>query len=213
MKNIIKALIFALIFMIILSILNKIFSPVGSNKGGWYVTGATRDMYKQDDNTVDVLYLGNSNVFAGVSPLEIYERLGVTGFSASTPAQDVIGSYHTAIEFFKKQSPKVVMIETSEFFTKKEQFIEIGTRSEIEYMNFGLNKLNMINEEYFGYSIKEKMSFIFPVFRYHDRYQRLTEFDLRKIIQKTELSYKGYLYDKRVNKFKDKGQKNYQKYL
>lgn len=213
MKNIIKAVVFLTIFIVILSVLNKIFSPIGSNEGGWYVVAAVRDMYKQERNTIDILYLGDSNVYTGISPFEIYDKIGVTGYSASAPGQDPIGSYYVAKEFFKTQSPRIVMLETGEFFTTKEFFTELSTRSEIDYMNFGVNKLNIINEDYLDFSISEKLSYIFPIFRFHDRYSRITEFDLRKVVQKSEISYKGYLYETKTNKYKNKGQKNYEKYM
>ena len=212
MKNYIKAFIFITILIILICLLNRVFSPVGSSEGGWYVAGAMRDMYKQDKNTIDVLYVGDSNVYTGVSPLEIYNNIGVTGFSASTPGQDTIGSYYVAKEFFKTQSPKVVMLDTGELFTTKEFFTELSTRSEIDYMNFSFDKLDLINEDYMDFSIKEKLSFLFPIIRFHDRYQRLTEFDIRKLILKSETSYKGYLYDIKTKKYENKGQNIYLKY-
>lgn len=213
MKNIIKAVVFFIIFLCILSGLNKVFSPIGSSEGAWYVAGALRDMYKQGKNTIDVLYLGDSNVYSGISPFEIYDRIGVTGYSASAPGQDPIGSYYAAKEFFKTQSPQIVFLETSEFFTAREYFSELSIRSEIDYMNFGINKLNIINEKYLDFSLNDKLSFIFPIVRFHDRYSRLTEFDVRKGIQKTEMSYKGYLYENTINKYENKGQKNYEKFM
>lgn len=212
MKNFIKAFIFIIIFILIICLLNRILSPVGSSEGGWYVAGAMRDMYKQDKNTIDVLYVGDSNVYTGVSPLEIYNNIGVTGFSASTPGQDTIGSYYVAKEFFKMQSPRIIMLDTGEFFTTKEYFTELSTRSEIDYMNFSLDKLDLINEEYMDFSTKEKLSFLIPSIRFHDRYQRLTEFDIRKLVQKAEISYKGYLYDIKTEKYKYKLKNNYQEY-
>ena len=212
MKDYIKAFVFIIILIIIICVLNRVFSPVGSSEGGWYVAGAMRDMYKQDKNTIDVLYVGDSNVYTGISPLEIYNNIGVTGFSASTPGQDTIGSYYVAKEFFKTQSPKVIMLDTGEFFTTEEFFTELSTRSEIDYMNFSLDKLDLINEEYFDFDIKEKLSFLFPIIRFHDRYQRLSEFDIRKLVQKSEISYKGYLYDIKTNKYEKKGKDNYEKY-
>ena len=176
------------------------------------MAGAMRDMYKQDKNTIDVLYVGDSNVYTGVSPLEIYNNIGVTGFSASTPGLDLIGSYYVTKEFFKTQSPKIVMLDTGEFFTTRDYFTELSTRSEIDYMNFSLDKLDLINEKYFDFSLKEKISFVFPLIRFHDRYQRLTEFDVRKVIQKAEISYKGYLYNIKIEKYKNKSKNNYQEY-
>ena len=212
MKNFIKAFIFITIFIIIVCFLNLVFSPDGSSEGGWYVAGAMRDMYKQEKNTIDVLYIGDSNVYTGVSPLEIYDITGITGFSASTPGQDAIGSYYVAKEFFKTQSPKVIMLDTGEFFTTKDFFTELSTRSEIDYMNFCLNKLDLINEDYMNFSIKEKMTFLFPIIRFHDRYQRLSEFDIRKLVLKSEISYKGYLYDIKTKRYENKGKNIYQKY-
>ena len=212
MKSFIKSFIFITIFIIIICVLDRVFSPVGSSEGGWYVAGAMRDMYKQEKNTIDVLYVGNSNVYTGVSPLEIYERIGITGFSASTPQQDVIGSYYVIKEFFKNQKPKIVMLETGEFFNMSMKFTELGMRSEIDYMNSGLDKLEIVNDECFNLSLSDKMKYIFPIIRFHDRYQRLTEFDIRKLVQKTEISYKGYLYDIKTEKYKYKLKNNYQEY-
>ena len=212
MKNYIKAFIFIIILIIIICLLNRVFSPVGSNEGGWYVAGAMRDMYKQDKNTIDVLYVGDSNVYTGVSPLEIYNNIGVTGFSASTPQQDVIGSYYVIKEFLKKQKPKVIMLETGEFFALRKNFTELGMRSEIDYMNSGFDKLGILNDEYLNFSFSEKINYLFPIIRFHDRYQRLTEFDIRKLILKSETSYKGYLYDIKTRKYENKGKNIYLKY-
>ena len=212
MKNYIKAFIFITILIIIICLLNRVFSPVGSSEGGWYVAGAMRDMYKQDKNTIDVLYVGDSNVYTGVSPLEIYNNIGVTGFSASTPQQDMIGSYYVIKEFFKKQKPKVVMLETGEFFTLREHFTELGMRSEIDYMNSGIDKLGILNDKCLNLNFTEKLNYLFPIIRFHDRYQRLTEFDIRKLVLKSEISYKGYLYDIKTEKYKSKLKNNYQEY-
>ncbi len=204
MKNYIKVTIFILILLMLIMLLNKLFVPVGTYEGGWYASGAMQDMYKQEENTIDVLYVGDSNVYAGISPMEIYNLRGITGFSASTPAQDVIGSYYVIKEFFKKQKPKVVMLDTGEFFTKIENITELSKRSEIDFMKFGKNKLDVINDNDFEFSNYEKLTYIFPILKFHTRYKRLTEFDIRKIIQKSEMSYKGYLYDCGVKKYEKK---------
>ena len=212
MKKFIKAFVFIIILIIIICLLNRVFSPVGCNEGGWYVARAMRDMYKQDKNTIDVLYVGDSNVYTGISPFEIYNNIGVTGFSASTPQQDIIGSYYVIKEFFKRQKPKVVMLETGEIFTSREYFTELGMRSEIDYMNIGMNKLDIINDESMNFSFSEKISYFFPIIRFHDRYQRLTEFDIRKLLQNAEISYKGYLYEDKTEKYKNKSKNNYNEY-
>lgn len=204
MKNIFKAGFFFAILILIIIFLNKLFSPVGTYEASWYASWALQDMYKQKENTIDILYVGDSNVYAGISPLEIYDKTGITGFSASTPMQDIVGSYYIIKEFFKKQHPSVVMIESSEFFTLKENFSELGKSAEIYFMKTGKNKIDMINDEDFNLSKKEKLSFLFPVLKFHTRYSKLTEFDFRKLINKSEISYKGYLYDPNIKKMEKK---------
>lgn len=200
MKNLFKAVFFGAILVLIIIFLNRLFSPVGTYEGGWYASWAMQDMYKQKENTIDVLYVGDSNIYAGVSPLEIYNKIGVTGFSASTPMQDIVGSYYIIKEFFKKQKPSVVMLESSEFFTPKENFSELGKSSEIYFMKFGKNKIDMINDKVYNFSKYEKLTYMLPVLKFHTRYSKLTEFDFRKLINKSEISYKGYLYDSNIKK-------------
>ena len=204
MKNVFKAVAFLTILILIIIFLNKLFSPVGTYEASWYSSWAMQDMYKQKENTIDVLYVGDSNVYAGISPLEIYDKTGITGFSASTPMQDFVGSYYIIKEFFKKQNPKVVMIESSEFFTLKENFSELGKSSEIYFMKTGKNKIDMINDSDYNFSKEEKLRYLFPVLKFHTRYSKLTEFDFRKLITKSEISYKGYLYDPNIKKLERK---------
>jgi len=204
MKNFIKTIIFIIILIGILMVLNKLFSPIGTYEGSWYSAGAMQDMYLQPKNTIDVLYVGDSNVYSGISPLEIYDRIGITGFSASTPQQDVIGSYYIAKEFLKTQHPKAVMLDTSEFFTNAHEFTELGIRSEIDFMKWSKNKLDAINDEDLKLSKDEKLTYLMPILKFHTRYTKLTEFDIRKMYRKSEISYKGYLYDKGVKKYERK---------
>lgn len=99
------------------------------------------------------------------------------------------------------------------FFGRREYFTELGIRSEIDYMNSGFDKLDILNDKYLNLSLSEKIQYLFPVIRFHDRYQKLTEFDIRKLVWNNEISYKGYLYDKKTEKYKYKLKNNYQEFL
>ena len=85
-------------------------------------------------------------------------------------------------------------------------------RSEIDYKKSGFHKLDILNDECMNFSVSEKASYLFPIVRYHSRYDRLTEFDIRKFVQKAEMSYKGYLYDIKTERYKYKLKNNYQEY-
>ena len=203
MKNYIKIVSFITLLLIIVIFLNKLFSPIGTYEASWFIPGAMQDMYKQQKNTIDILYVGDSNVYAGISPLEIYNNLGVTGLCVSTPRQDVIGSYYIAKENFKNQDLKVVFIETGEFFLKSDEITELGRRSEIDFFKFSKNKIDFINDKDLNLPLNDKMTYFMPVLKYHTRYDQLTEFDIRKLHNKSEMSYKGYLLEKNVVKGKN----------
>ena len=42
------------------------------------------EFYKQKENSIDIIYIGDSCVYSAVSPMEIYKNIGVTGYSLSS---------------------------------------------------------------------------------------------------------------------------------
>ena len=198
-----KAGIFLGIFFLVFCILGKFFNPVGTIKE-WFQSYAIIEFYKEKENSIDVLYVGNSCIYTGISPMEIYEKTGITGYCFSTPRQKMWSSYYYIREAFRTQKPKIVFLEIGEAFSRKTANDELGTRNAIDPLKLSKNKIEMINDSDYGMSNFEKLSCIFPILRYHSRWSSLEESDLRKFINKNEYTYKGYLLENKHKKYSGK---------
>lgn len=206
MSKKVKVIIFIMIFITIFLIISKFLNPVGST-GEWYSSYIITDYYKKKKDTVNVLYVGSSNIYAGISPLEIYEKTGITGYDMSTPEQKVWTSYYELKEAFKTQSPKVVFLESSEFFCSPNDQAEPSIRKAIDPLKWSDNKVDMINDSIYNFSSFDKLSCYVPILRFHSRWSNLTWGDFVKFYNNNEFTYEGYMFNKNVQSYKNSSNK------
>lgn len=209
-KKVLKIIIFLSIFMILFCTLGVFFNPTGTINE-WFQSYTVIEFYKEKENSIDVLYVGNSCIYTGISPMEIYKNTGITGYSFSTSGQKIVSSYYFIKEALRSQSPKVVFLEIGEAFSKKEDNEELNTRRAIDSLKFSKVKLEMILDSDYGLSGFDKLSCIFPLLRYHSRWSNLDESDFRKFINKDIYTYKGYLLDGKVSKYAGPVDKHFKK--
>lgn len=199
-KNILKIIIFLTIFMILFCALGRFFNPTGTIME-WFQSYTVTEFYKERNNSIDVLYVGNSCIYTGVSPMEVYKRTGITGYAFSTSGQRMVSSYYFIKEAFRTQQPKLVVLEIGEAFTGLDKNDGMSIRRAIDSLKFSKNKLEMIWDEDYRLSNYDKLSCIFPILRFHSRWDKLDESDLRKFVFKGNYTDKGYLLEKTTKKY------------
>ena len=202
-KNILKIVVFIIIFMILFCAFGQFFNPTGTIME-WFQSYTVIEFYKEKKNSIDVLYVGNSCIYTGVSPMEVYKNTGITGYAFSTSGQRMASSYYFIKEAFKTQKPKVVFLEVGDAFTGIDKNDEMSTRRAIDSLKFSKNKLEMIWDEDYKLSDFDKLSCIFPILRFHSRWNNLDESDLRKFVFKGNYTDKGYLLEKTTKKYNGK---------
>ncbi|MCQ2521125.1 MAG: hypothetical protein MJ105_01995 [Lachnospiraceae bacterium] len=122
----------------------------------------------EPEQTIDVLVLGNSETYSSVVPLKLWEQKGITAYCCGTPDQRLFYAKEFLEKTFKNQSPLVVMIETDMLYNGSAK-----------------------NDE-----VVHKLSTVFPVFLYHNRWKTLSfsDFVHRNSGYGVEEN-KGYSYD------------------
>lgn len=98
-------------------------------------------------NTLDVLFIGDSEVADVYSPLQLFQEYGFTSYNLGTSAQRICDGYAIMHHVLENQSPKVVVVETDTLF----------------------RPYGVYNENGDGFSIVEK---IFPLIHYHTFYKQ-----------------------------------------
>ncbi len=81
-----------------------------------YRTYTLNKMFSERKNSLDVLYVGHSGVFCGVSPMELYEDYGFAGYNCSQELFVPWESYETTLDILEEQKPKVIALEVDQFF-------------------------------------------------------------------------------------------------
>ncbi|MDY4195514.1 MAG: SGNH/GDSL hydrolase family protein [Bariatricus sp.] len=71
---------------------------------------------REPQDSIDVIVLGDSLSYASISPMELWEEHGITGYVCGQSGQKIQETYHMLETAFETQSPKLVILETNTLF-------------------------------------------------------------------------------------------------
>lgn len=181
MKAIRRCISTALFFLIGAAIFFCVQSVL-TQKGADLVRGTEKTLLGlngMEPDTVDVLFLGSSQVYNGISPLKIYEQTGITSFALASSGQPPALSYLLLKDTYTRQSPKVVLLEVGSLLAEREsEQSNLFWRDVLDVLPWGETKLEaarLYAEQDFG---DGSLSAFFPMIKYHTRWKELDEMDL-----------------------------------
>ena len=164
-KHILSSVAFLLILAVLLAAASYVVLPKNNTKEAGMLTPQANGILGEPEDTIDVLILGNSESYCGIIPMEIWREQGITSYVSGSSNQKLYQSEQYMRSAFRKQSPKIVILETLAVFT------DYG-RTEV---------LPEIAGEWI------------PILRYHDRWKSLRAEDWYKPVRYTRLwGDKGY---------------------
>ena len=184
-KEILKTGIFIIIFVLILLGLTKIFVPASKH------STIIKELYDEPKNTLDVIFVGESSVYKGVSPMKIWEKYKITSYDYAAPGAKLYNNYYCIKEALKYQKPKVIVLNTDQLF-HDEPFKEGYKRLLYDAMKLNKNKVEAIMDPVQNNSRSEQISFVFPILRYHSRWSELKDRDFSIDKGKYNNIFKGY---------------------
>lgn len=184
MKNFIKVLAFILIFLVIAIPVSNVFIIGIGNIGE--MKSCSKYFYDMPEDSVDVLYLGSSFMWAGVSPTIVYNETGAAGFNRSTTVQTAPTTYAFLLEALQTQTPELVVLDAYTMFIP---FDEVFMRSAVDAMDYSDAKKMAI--DYYSDDFYTRMSFYLPYLRYCDSWDQVA---LDKIYMYYKTMSEGYDY-------------------
>lgn len=148
--------------------------------------------YEEAPHTLDVLYLGASTMRNGVSPLEMWAEYGFTGYSRATSVQSPVISYYLLLETLEQQDLKAVVIDATTLTKMTNNVAEFDGKyhEAVDYMPMSEYKLQII-DTFADSSDIDRMDFLVPLYRYHDRWSELGEEDYTYRTWMRDYHYKG----------------------
>ena len=185
-KEILRAIIFILILIYILLALEKVFVPASKH------STIISEFYNEPKNTLDVIFIGESGIYKGISPMKIWEGYKITSYAYGSPTAKLYNNYYCIKEVLKYQKPKVIVLNTDQLF-HNEKFKEGHKRLLYDAMKLNKNKVEAIIDPVQNNSRSEQISFVFPILRYHSRWNELKDEDFSKDKGKYDNIFKGYI--------------------
>lgn len=186
LKNLLGTIAVLLTFVILLTLATLLLQPK-------YMTdleeGSFISQYYREAGNHDVLFVGDCEVYANFSPLEMFRQKGITAYVRGTSQQLIWQSYYVLKETFRYEKPKVVIYNVNAM-RYSEPVSEAYNRLTIDNMRWSADKIGIIQA-----SMTEEedfLSYVFPILRYHSRFDELTSEDIQYLFQTKDNTWQGY---------------------
>jgi hypothetical protein len=191
-KTVLSVLAVVLVFAALLGLLTQLVTPKYATD---LVEGSMISQYYREAGDHDVIFIGDCEVYSNFSPMEMYRQQGITAYVRGTSQQLIWQSYYILKETLKYEIPKVVVYNVNAM-RYAEPIKEEFNRLTIDNMRWseekvGIIRASMTEEETFA-------SYVFPILRYHSRFQSLTGEDLAYLFEEKDNTFNGYLMKKEV---------------
>ena len=175
-KRTIKITVFFSLFLSVFLYLNSLFLNQWENEE--HNIERMETILNFPDKTADVLFLGSSSLFTGVSPARIWENNKITSYNLSASAHNFFARYFKLKQILERRDLNLVVLDVSYLFNPgvvedndnyklayKQGFYSMkGIANKYEY-------LATLNQEFTG----EKWNHIlFPILKHHSNWDQLS---------------------------------------
>ena len=176
-----------LVFALLFQFLTMLLQPKYMDE---LVEGSMVSQYYDEFGGHDVIFIGDCEVYANFTPMEMFRSHGVTAYVRGTSQQLIWQSYYLLAETFSYEVPDVVVYNVNAM-RYSEPVSEPYNRLTLDQMRWSRAKVDMIlasmtDEESF-------LSYVFPILRSHSRFNTLTVEDFTYLFQKKQNTWNGHL--------------------
>lgn len=148
MKNALKGIIFILILVLLTELITVLFLPKDILKKYGFRNTATYSILSEQENTIDVIALGDSLVYSSISPMEIWNQYGYPVYDCAEAAESMKESYDSLKIAIDHEHPKIVLFETNMLFRNPKK-------------------------KPWYYKVKRTILQYFPITKYHNDWKRI----------------------------------------
>ena len=167
-KEILALLASVLVAALVLSAMSTLCTPKRHDFGADW-----GEYLQEEENTIDVLFVGSSLTYCNVIPAIFWEETGLTAWDVTGPELTVPASYHYLRQAIRTQNPSAVFIEISAvLYPRYTNF----TKAVVGQMPWGRERLEMIVNEA---EPENRLGLLFPLHFYHSRWSELSSDDVK----------------------------------
>lgn len=171
-KQLLKTGAFLLVFVVIFGYLSGILRAKQLATGG--TTYIIDEFYEQEKNTIDVCFMGSSQVTWGINNMKLYEDYGISSYSIGSGDQPLLVTYFLLKEVNQRHSPQNVVLDMSMLYETER---ESRFRRNIDGMHWSINKIQAILAHAEDEDAESISTYFINWIKYHSRWKELTQDD------------------------------------
>ena len=137
-----------------------------------------------------IIFIGDCEVFAGISPIVLWEEYGITSFIRGSAQQLVWQSYYLLEETLRHEIPELIVFSVLAMQYSEPQY-EPFNRLTLDGMRLSISKIRSIRASRLYY--EDWLSYFFPLFRFKDRWREITIEDFRYLFTRPQVSINGFM--------------------
>ena len=170
-RRILKPILFCLVLLILVLIVQSKAFKISDVRS--YQT--FKGFYSEPKNSLDVVYIGQSNVYPFWSAPLSYEDYGFTSYPLAIGAMPARSVKYMVEEGLKTQPDALYLINLNTFTDIN--FDVSHLHNVTDYMSLSGTKIRLINDlyQYLGDEDTSKLEFYMPIIRFHPGWNELTE--------------------------------------
>ncbi len=193
MKKIFRLILIIIIFILLFIFFNILVKPKYKTV---LIEGSLISDYYKSELDHEVIILGDCEVYANFSPMEMYKEKGIKSYVRGSSQQMLWQSYYILKETLNYEKPKLVVFSVGALRNGEDKINEAYNRLAIDNMKWSKEKVDIIkasmtDEESF-------LSYVLPILRYHERISELSEEDINYLFKNNTVSYNGFIINKEV---------------
>lgn len=150
-----------------------------------------KGFYLEDKDSVDVVFIGSSEVYAGFSSCYAYEKFGFTSYPVATQS-NVVQSFKAQIKSaIKEQHPKLIVVEVNGALYGNDENLEkeVNLRNYVDNIPFNSDKAELISE----YVTENQLEYYLPIIKYHSVWNDFPK-DLKWNLSIMQSTVRGHNY-------------------
>ena len=196
--EVLRSVLFLLLGVFLLAAVQKLLTPVYNWPEHTDNTNYTLEGFRAlPAQCEDVIFLGTSHMDYGVSPMQLYQDYGIVSYNLATCRQPIEGSLYLLKRTFRRQSTKVVVLDVSSLFfdDHTDKNLDAGFHFILDDEPLSADKIALamdyqklyermadnkeVQRNAGGYADNVFWPSVFPLLRFHQRWESLNEADFR----------------------------------
>lgn len=184
--SILRIIAFICVTMVMLILLQKLLMPK-YQRG--IIEGSMIEEYYQAEEPHEVIILGDCEVYENISTVTLFEEYGISSYIRGSAQQLTWQSYYLLEDTLRYETPKVVVFNVLGLKYGEPQS-EAYNRMTLDGMRFSTSKIKSIEASMLD--SESMLDYLFPILRYHSRWDELTATDWECLFTKDRVTANGY---------------------